>query len=97
MKHFFLPGVVLCLLVVIAAPAFPQATSRVTGTVSDPSGAVIQGASVSLMNEATNVIVSTVTTSTGTYVFDGIIPGTYSLTITASGFATYTSSGNVAF
>ena len=95
MKQFFLPGVVLCLLAAIAAPVFPQATSRVTGTVSDPSGAVIQGAPVSLMNEATNVIVSTVTTSTGTYVFDGIIPGTYSLTIAATGFATYTSSGNI--
>jgi hypothetical protein len=95
MKRFFLPGVVFCLLGVLTSPAFPQATSRVTGTVLDPSGAVIQGASVSLLNEATNVVISTVTTSTGTYVFDGIAPGTYSLTITAAGFATYSSSHNV--
>ena len=74
---------------------FAQATSRVTGTVQDKSGGVIQGASVALTNEATNVSVSTVTTSTGTYVFDGIIPGSYILTVVAQGFATFKSTQNV--
>jgi len=95
MKSFFRGVLLLCLLTVFGLSAFPQATSRVTGTAHDPSGAVIQGASVSLANEATNVSVNTVTTSTGTYVFDGISPGTYSLTITAAGFATYFSPHNV--
>jgi Carboxypeptidase regulatory-like domain len=73
---------------------FGQATSRVTGTVTDKSSAVVVGAKVILTNQATNVSVSTVTTSAGTYVFDGIVPGTYTVAVQAEGFATFTSKGN---
>jgi hypothetical protein len=75
--------------------AYPQATSRVAGVVQDNSGAVVAGARVTLTNEATNVSVETSTTSSGSYVFDGIVPGTYTLSIVALGFATYTAKGNI--
>jgi hypothetical protein len=87
----------LCLLLLhfYSASAYPQATSRVTGTVQDKTGAVVAGAAVTLTNEATNVSVSTVTTSAGTYVFDGIAPGAYAISVVASGFATFTSRDNI--
>ena len=75
--------------------AWAQSTSRVTGTVTDKSGAVVQGAQVTLTNQATGVTVSSTSSSAGTYVFDGIVPGTYSITVAAAGFSTLTSSGNV--
>jgi hypothetical protein len=70
-------------------------TSRVTGTVEDNAGAVVPGASVTLTNEATNVAYTTTSTTAGTYVFDGVQLGTYSLTFEMSGFKKYVSHGNV--
>src|SRR5882757_9494052 len=78
-----------------AAAAYGQTGSRVTGTVQDKSGGVVTDAKVTLTNEATNVSVETTTTSTGAYVFDGIAPGTYTVTIVANNFSTYETKGNV--
>jgi outer membrane receptor protein involved in Fe transport len=63
-------------------------TSRgtVSGTVTDPTGAVISGASVTLVNIATTVERTTVTNDEGFYRFDAIDPGSYSLKFSASGF-----------
>ena len=84
------------MLALIAGPlAFPQTTSRFTGVVSDPSGAVIADASITLTNEATQVSFSAATTSAGTYVFDAVKPGTYTVKIVKSGFKTYESKENV--
>ena len=89
-------GVVCILLLhVLSVGAYSQATSRVTGMVQDPGGAVVPNAVVNLTNQATNVSVETRTTSSGTYVFDGIVPGVYTITITAQGFSTFSSQGNV--
>ncbi len=89
-------GVVCILLLhVLGVGAYSQATSRVTGTVQDPGGAVVPNAVVTLTNQATNVSVETRTTSSGTYVFDGIVPGVYTVTVSAQGFSTFASQGNV--
>ncbi len=85
----------ITLLCVCTSLLWAQSTSRVAGTVQDKSGAVVEGASVTLTNEATRVAVHTTTTSAGTYVFDGIVPGTYTITIEKSGFTTLTTTGNV--
>lgn len=63
-------------------------TSRgtVSGTVADPTGAVISGASVTLTNIATTVERTTVTTDEGFYRFDAVDPGSYSIKFTATGF-----------
>ena len=86
---------ILFLLHFWAPSALPQATSRVAGMVQDVSGAVVPNALVTLTNEATNVAVETTTTSSGTYVFDGIVPGTYTVSIVAPGFSTFTAKGNI--
>jgi hypothetical protein len=94
MKKAWMGAFCFLLLSLCNSAAYPQATSRVTGTVQDKTGAVVVGAQVTLTNEATDVSVGTVTTSAGTYVFDGIAPGTYSISVVAQGFATFTSKHN---
>lgn len=65
-----------------------QTTGAIQGTVMDPSGAYIPGAKLVLSNEATGVKRNAVTQSSGTYSFNAIAPGIYSLTAVASGFKT---------
>ena len=64
-------------------------TGGITGTVKDPSGAVVSGAKITLTNVGTNVKTVTNSTSTGTYVFGGLLPGTYAIEASASGFTNY--------
>jgi hypothetical protein len=95
MRRGFSPSAIIVLVVLTSLASMGQVTSRVTGTVQDPSGAIVPNAVVALTNEATNVSVGTKTTSSGTYVFDGIVPGTYAITIVAPGFSTFASKGKV--
>ncbi len=80
---------IFLLLAVAAVSTFAQVTSRVAGQIEDTSGSVVPQATVTLTNEATAVSVSTTSTSAGTYVFDGIQPGTYSLAVQAVGFSKF--------
>jgi len=65
----------------------------ITGTVQDSSSAVVAGAKVTLTNDATNVSAVTQSTSTGTYVFDGVKPGTYTIEVESGGFQKYVTHG----
>ncbi|MES2222269.1 MAG: carboxypeptidase-like regulatory domain-containing protein, partial [Acidobacteriota bacterium] len=62
------------------------ATGGVTGTVKDAAGAVLPGAAVTLTNTQTNVVQSTQSTSTGTYVFTAVPVGIYTLKASHAGF-----------
>ena len=62
----------------------------ITGTVTDPSGAVVSGASVEVKNSETGVVYPSVTTATGNYTATNLPVGTYSVTVTLQGFKTYT-------
>src|SRR5437868_10502607 len=64
------------------------ATASLNGTITDPSGALIPGAMVSLKNVATNVERTTTTNSAGHYVLVNINPGRYALTVHKDGFST---------
>src|SRR6185437_1947276 len=64
-----------------------------TGTVTDPTGAAVAGAQLTLTNPATDVSQSTRSTSTGTYSFSGVRTGTYDLKGEASGFQVFTNKG----
>ncbi len=79
------------ILFCLAVTGFAQ-TSRgtVSGTITDPTGAVISGASIVLTNTATTVSRSTVTNEEGFYRFDAVDLGTYTLKATASGFGATT-------
>src|SRR5438874_6028189 len=87
--------VVVCVLFFLASPAGAQGTtSRVLGTVTDQTGAIVPGATVTLTNEATGVSFNTVTTGAGTYTFEAIQVGTYSLVVELQGFKKFLSTGN---
>jgi hypothetical protein len=60
----------------------------VQGTITDPSGAVVPGATVVGTNEATQVKITVHTTSAGFYVLSPLPPGDYTVTVTARGFQT---------
>jgi hypothetical protein len=74
----------------MAASAWPQAsTATVDGTVRDQSGAVIPNAPVVVRNTATNVSSNTTTNEAGFYVFPGVIPGPYRLSVEVPGMQKY--------
>ncbi|MFZ0278888.1 MAG: carboxypeptidase regulatory-like domain-containing protein [Candidatus Sulfotelmatobacter sp.] len=58
----------------------------VSGLVTDPAGAVVAGAKVVLLNQATGVAQHTVTSSGGLYTFISLNPGTYQVTASQKGF-----------
>lgn len=64
------------------------AQGSIQGTVTDPTGAVVSGAKVTITNKATGQVAATSTTSTGTYNSGGLIPGDYVVRIEAAGFKT---------
>lgn len=61
-------------------------TGAVTGTVTDPSGGVISGATVTLTDTATGQVRTATTDANGSYRFGLLEPGNYSVTFSASGF-----------
>ncbi len=86
----------ILVLSVVAVGAFAQGTtSRVVGVVTDASGAVVPEAKVTLTNEGTGVSFTTTTTSAGTYVFEAVQVGKYTLTVEREGFKAFVSKGNV--
>jgi hypothetical protein len=90
----------LCVLIAVAtlaAVGFSQgaSTSSLRGTVTDPKGAVISGAQVTLSNPATGYERKTTTDNRGEYQFTDVPPATYALTVNTPGFATMSRS-NVA-
>src|SRR5271157_1167070 len=79
-------GLALILLVLMAAPAFPQSSNgSVRGTVQDPTSAVIPNVTVVLTNTATGVELKTVSNGAGLYVFPSVVAGPYKLTAEVAG------------
>ena len=83
-------GFVLLLVVLIffaASPLRAQVdTGAILGTVTDQSGAVISGATVTLKNEGTNAALATITEQDGTYKFTPLKIGAYTVSATFKGF-----------
>lgn len=82
-------GVSLLALVCSQRPLWAQATTSLRGVVTDPSGAAIPGARVTLVQTATNTVRTTTTGNDGAYAFTELQPGDYTLTIEAEGFRKY--------
>ena len=83
-------------LTVALLPALGHAqltVGHITGNVRDASGASIPGAQITLINEGTKNAISTVSTSTGTYSFELVNPGTYRLRVEAPGFTPQVTNG----
>src|SRR5262245_32101247 len=77
------------LLLATAVCAFAQ-TSGISGTVSDPTNALIPGVTVTATNTGTGVASTALTNDSGTYNFVTLQPGPYKITATLQGFQTAT-------
>jgi len=75
------------LLLCLACVALAQAgRGTINGLVTDPAGALVSGAKVVLLNQATGVTQRTVTSSAGLYTFISLNPGVYQVTASQTGF-----------
>jgi hypothetical protein len=87
-------AIVLALL--LAAAALAQSISgSLSGSVVDSSDAVIAGAAVRVINEATGQERNTTTEPTGVFVIPGLVPGRYTIRVEAAGFKPLERKGNV--
>lgn len=81
-------GWLLAVTFLAATYAFGQsANTSLRGTVKDPSGALLPGASISLLNGTNGQTLSATTDSAGAYIFPQIPPARYTITVSAAGFA----------
>ena len=89
-NDFRIAAVVLSLLLVLLVlPATSQTiTANIHGLVTDPSGAIVSGASVTAANVDTGVKVSAITNASGTYNIRFLQIGNYKVTVEAKGFTT---------
>ena len=94
LRRLLLATSVLCLMIFGVNPLSAQIdTGGITGTVTDSTGAIVSGATITLTNDATGVVLSTKSTSSGTYSLSSIRPGTYTLRGEASGFQAFVDKG----
>ena len=77
----------LLIVAVCISSCFGQFGSGIQGTVQDPSGGFVANATVSLLNTETQVSSKTKTNETGSYRFISLAPGSYTITVEASGFS----------
>jgi len=76
--------IILCFLII---PTFIQAqTASLTGTVTEPSGAVVPGAAITVRNTATNATRTLESNSVGSYRVENLVPGAYEVSAEKSGF-----------
>src|SRR5262245_30066231 len=82
---------VLCMLAFLCAPAFAQETTGgIQGTVKDPTGAVVPNAAVEISSPALIGKKTGVSDAGGYFHFAQLPPGTYTVVVTAPGFAPQT-------
>jgi len=89
----FVATIFVMALLAIANVSTGQANAQVSGatlsgTISDPSGAVVAGAQVSIANRETGVTRAVTTDAGGLYSAPNLLPGAYDVTVTATGFST---------
>ncbi len=92
MKHFTFAAAAILTFVGIAGVAHAQVSvnANVQGTVADPSGAVIPGASVTATNVNTGIVTNRQTNATGDYQLQALQPGNYTISASYQGFQTQT-------
>ena len=85
---------VVAALVLSVAPAFAQGgVSEVNGNVTDQTGSLLPGSSVTLTDEATGLVRTALSNESGRFVIPAVNPGRYTITAELSGFQTQTRTG----
>ena len=87
--------ITLCLVLLLCGATFAQTVNQgsIEGTVTDPSGAVVPGATLTATNTATGISQATQSNAEGYYRFIALPVGSYDLTINKAGFAAQTRKG----
>ena len=88
-------GLFCSLIVTHTLTAQVSTTGKITGTVTDSSGAAVPNAAVAVKSTALLAPRSTHSEADGSYLFDLLPPGTYELTVTAAGFRALSQTGIV--
>src|SRR5687767_13818536 len=89
-KYAFRQGVaaVVLLLSIFVVAGAQEFRGSLSGSVTDPNGAALPGATVEIKNVETNVAANAVTNEEGGYSFPLLQPGRYTLTVSSQGFNT---------
>ncbi|HZB45452.1 MAG TPA: carboxypeptidase-like regulatory domain-containing protein, partial [Pyrinomonadaceae bacterium] len=80
------PAIVVAVLCLAVTASAQESRATLTGRVSDPTGASIPGASVSVRSQQTNIDVNVTTGDDGNYTVTPLQPGRYTVTVEAQGF-----------
>ncbi len=76
----------LCAMLMPVVTVAQIGTGSITGIITDPTGAVVPDATVTITNVATNVPRVTTTTTAGDYAMTGLLPGHYAVRVAKTGF-----------
>src|SRR5579863_7002900 len=88
LHRFAVLALVILAVTIAASPAYAQVSgATLSGTITDPSGAAIAGAKVSIANKATGITRDVTTDAAGLYSAPNLQPGVYDVTVSASGFS----------
>lgn len=80
-------GALVAMLLLLSLQVKAQNVAAITGVVTDPTGAVIPGATVVLQNTLTSASYQTTSNAVGSYIISNVLPGPgYKLSVTANGF-----------
>jgi len=90
----FRASVLLLAALSITGSLFGQAaTGTITGTITDPAGAVVAAAAIEVKNTETGTVYPTVSTATGAYTVPSLPVGAYQVSVTVQGFKKYNRTG----
>src|SRR5437016_1125749 len=93
MKTLLMRCSVFLAVVMIPVAVLAQTTGQITGTVRDNTGAVVNGAKVTIRDTAKGVDRQTTSNADGEYLISGLGAGNYDISVTASGFKTFQAKG----
>lgn len=83
---WLLLALTLLLSSVIALAQTTIGTASIQGTVTDPSGALVSGAKITITNNSTQQVINTTSNSAGSFISGALIPGDYRVRVEAAGF-----------
>jgi Carboxypeptidase regulatory-like domain/TonB dependent receptor len=88
-------ALMLCLIGLVASTQLlaQYDSAQISGSVHDPSGAMIPNATIQIQNRDTGLVRQTVTNSTGIYILSHIPPGVYTITANSTGFSSESRTG----
>ena len=90
MKRSLWGWMLFCILSAATLASAQTATTSLRGVIKDPSGALVPGASITLLDKANGQTLTATASATGLYSFPQIPPAKYDITVTVSGFGSQT-------